>query len=190
MIFYYSRNEGVSTMKHVIFLLCLVLTVSISGSLLAQNPSWQEFTVESKNGIYIAQIFKSVTAGINESSFQLRVLERSSGKTLWSSRYNYDGSPGGVLSDNGAAFAYVDKWYWRDNTVATIYFKGQRIHEKRGRDFAVDEAKLLKAGSRLQWLQNTEKYRFTLVSGALALEINAIDGKQFLVNAESGGLIR
>jgi hypothetical protein len=177
-------------MKRFTFLLFLVLLVSLSCTAIAQSTSWQEFTVESKNGIYIAQIFKTVTAGMNESSFQLRVLERSSGKTLWTGRYNYDGSPGGVLADNGAAFAYVDKWYWRDNTVATIYFKGQRIYEKRGRDFAVDEAKLFKAGSRLQWLQSPEKYRFTFVNGALALEINTIDGKQFLVNAESGGLIK
>lgn len=153
-------------------------------------PSWQEFEIVSSNGQYVAETKVSARGGEGpwDWSFLLSVYRKNDdSKTLvWACPYKYLGYPGGVLSDDGSAFAYLSWWYYRLQPVAVVIRGGQTVYMP-GQSFGVDESKLKASVSSRRWLAEEETpYRFTKdEKGSQFLEVHAIDGQRFHVDLKT-----
>jgi hypothetical protein len=179
----------------VLWLISAVLFFSFVGNT-DEPPSWREFTINSENGICTAEIRVKDKKGLEKPwqwDYKITVykIEDESKAKLWSCDYDYGGYPGGRLSDDGSAFAYVDTWYSTEHPVVFVYHNGVRKTKFSGKDFRIDPSRLLKTVSHQLWL-NQDGFRYGFVSSEtrpLALEIHTIDGKKHLIDVETGKFI-
>ncbi len=181
-------------MKISIILLFLFFFPSLI--LADEPPSWAEFKVTSENGKYIAEVSK--TRGKLNYKLAVFAISGQTKKEIWSCDYDYDGYPGGNLSNDGSSFAYVNQWYYRDKPVVSIYHNGKRTRRFRGKDFGIEKSKIGKTTSHECWLDewpyikgqgNVPPWKFVVTEdSSLALEIMTIDSKRYLIEAKTGKL--
>jgi hypothetical protein len=96
----------------------VVLLASASVLLADEPPSWAEFDVASSNKKFVGKVTVKDKNGKKfpyEWSYSLSVYAKDEAKPLWSASYGYDGYPGGLLSDDGNTFAYVNFWALRQS---------------------------------------------------------------------------
>lgn len=162
-----------------------------------EPPSWREFEVKSSSGKFLAEIAASDKSGGDRPwqwKYSLSVFElnQNSKEKIWSCPYAYDGYPGGLLSENGAAFACINFWYYADYPVVLIYYRGEKTASLKGREFRVPETELLNTVSHQLWLRQ-EGLRSEFVeseSGTVVLEIFTIDGGKHSIDARTGELLK
>src|ERR1700722_726834 len=90
-------------------------------------PDWMPFKVASQNSEYVAEVRVSDKKGETHPwlwSYELTVTRAGGATPLWSAAYNFNGYPGGVLSNDGEYFAFAEYWYCEDCAAATFYHRG------------------------------------------------------------------
>lgn len=105
-------------------------------------------------------------------------------------KYDYSGYPGGLLSDDGTTFIYVEFWYYADTPLVDIYRQGKKINtfSLKGRSFNIPEAKLVQTVSHHLWLKeerNAYAY-FQDKTNRLLIKIHTIDGRTHLIDIMKG----
>jgi hypothetical protein len=149
-----------------------------------QPPSWKEFSVKSENSKFEASV--SVLGQGNKSKpwenrFRIQVrTTRSNGspRVIWERPYEYDGYGGGILSNDGAYFVYVDYWYRHTGSAVRIYshgascsFTGEQLHVK--------EDSLEKTVSHRLWLNGEPKF-VELRGKSVAVLVPTVQGKKHI----------
>jgi len=169
----------------VMLLFCVFLTFS-RFAFCDEPPSWKDFEVKSANGDFIAK----VAASPGTRNYRLSVYAAGDTGVMWSCGYDYDGYPGGLLSDDGIVFVSINTWYKDNAPVVTVYHNGRKTAALRGADFHVERSALKQTASHQLWLKGDgEAYRFSRDSGGrLMVEIVTIDGKKHAITAETGKL--
>lgn len=170
------------------------VTIMFSHSIFADEPpSWQEFEIKSTNGRYMAKVTsvdENKTLQPWECKYKLVVYEtrEERNKELWSCVYDYDGYSGGLLSDDGSTFAYINFWYYDTSPVVSIYQNGSKVATIKGKDFNIPDSKLINTVSHRLWLtENDVQYQFKDNEGKpLVLEIITIDGKKHIIDVKTG----
>lgn len=174
------------------YFLGIVFMIIVSTSALADEPpSWAEFEIYSSNRHYLAKV--TVVDGNEKSErsgwkYKLTVFETkgSINSEFWSCRYLYDGYSGGLLSDDGTTFVYVNFWYYEKSPIVTIYQRGDLKKEFTGEALNLDRSKLTKTVSHRIWWHPTKIHRFVRTTEVpLGLEINTIDSQQVIVDLKS-----
>lgn len=77
--------------------------------------------------------------------------EKSSGRLLWESLYEFDGYQGGKPSNDGRYFVYVRFWYYEDQPVVMVYQRSSTVRFS-GADLQVSPAGLQSTASHKLWL--------------------------------------
>jgi len=183
-------------LKRAVLVLLLLLAFSSLASA-DEPPSWVEFEVKSANGKFIAEI-KARSGQENkdyhEREYELSVYELAGAgrRKLWSATYRYDGYPGGMLSDDGAAFVYVNFWYYRDRPAVSIYRAGQSVKAIRGSEFEIDPSAIQETVSHKLWLSDEPRRVEFSSSGArsLILLILTRDKRLHQVDVATGQLLK
>ncbi len=151
-----------------------------------EPPSWQPFERCAANERFCAHVkrIECTSASPCEQRYVLRVID-GDGSAVWSSPYNYDGYPGGYLSNDGAYFVYVNFWYHPSDPVVSIYSrKGRR--SLPGSVFSIREKDLVRTVSHRVWLnQGREPVQFIDVE---RLSIATVDGRTHTIHLPTGGI--
>lgn len=167
----------------------LVLIIFFSFEVVADEPPcWCNFVIKSPNNKYYAQITLDKKESIQNSiknKWIITVYKVKIKDTIkhWETEYKYDGYVGGVLSNDGNVFAYVNFWYYNNQSVVSIYKKGKLAKQIKGYEFNIIENKMRKTVSHRLWL-NSEKehYGFIKDTSQVILFINTIDNKTHSIN--------
>lgn len=142
------------------FVSLLVVSICTICALGDKTPSWEEYSVKSTNGVYIADIRaedkrKSDKPWEWEYSVTIRSLTNRTGSVLWKSPYRHRGYSEGELTDDGEVFVYVEQWYLADYPVIQIYKRGTSLPmEFRGKDLPVEREKVRRPGTHYLWLDD------------------------------------
>lgn len=171
----------------------LMAAALINTAFAGEPPSWSEFEIKSGNGSHVAEIrAKEKPEGVEPSMWAYTItvsrLEGEEKTTLWSCDYDYNGKPGGLLSNDGKTFVYVEFFYKPETPAVTIYHDGLKTGALCGKDFEIDETLLKGSEPNRLWLfEESPRYRFVR-SGVLpiALEIKTIDGMAHLIDVTTG----
>lgn len=160
-------------------------------SLADTPPAWTDFQTQSANGRFTAEI----TMATSESGkYKLTVYNTGSDakQEIWSTDYQYDGYPGGTLTDDGSTFVYVNTWYSEDRPLVTIYGQGRIFPVQLwSRDFKLDPNAIEKTVSHQLWLADGLPYQIkNASSSSWELEINTRDGRKHIVDLTSGKVIQ
>jgi hypothetical protein len=147
-------------------------------------PSWAPFEICSQNGLHCARVEASdAAATIPAKRRHILQVRDASGRALWSTRYAYDGYPGGLLSDDGATFVYVNTWFAANEPVVSIYAATSTIRIP-GSAFAVRAA--VATASHFVWLDLAHPPRF---SSPGRLELRTLDGNAHVVDTGTGKIV-
>lgn len=161
-------------------------------------PPWTEFEVRSPNGHYLAEVrAKEAREGTPRWAWSYRLsvfdVRQDARQPRWSCDYKYDGYSGGVLSDDGSTFVYVNFWYEPDGPVVSIYRNGKKAGVVFGREFNIRNADLKSTISHQVWLNESGSPHVRFIQTgpqALALEITTIDHQTHLIDVESGKFVQ
>ena len=170
----------------VVVLLAIVLVATVGRSLADEPPSWQNFQLTSQNGWYVAKV--TAFEGMDDRDpwnkhYTLSVYQTDNeSEPMWSSRYLYDGYLGGMLSNNGSVFVYVNFWYHHDDPVIYVYNRGALYRKITGKDLGMVEATLSRSVSHTLWLSDEDSIFIYGPSGRVkAIEIPTVQGIRTVV---------
>lgn len=171
-------------------LLKLLIVMTATVAMADEPPCNCEFSISSDNDKYIAKVNEVNSANTESARWQLSVYKNSASdkSLLWTSKFNHNGYPQGILSDDGKVFATVNSWYYPDTAIVNIYRQGKVISELKGRDFAVNENKLVRTVSHYLWLNDKKWHTLESTDDSCTLTINAIDSKARKIDCISGEL--
>lgn len=181
------------TRAFFIFLLSLFFSRSYADS----PPCWCSFEEKSTNKKYIAVVNRPEKDSLVDpwnSIWTLSVYEAAGNKKrlLWKMKYDYTGYPGGLLSDDGQTFIYVEFWYYADTPLVDIYRQGKKINtfSLKGRSFNIPEEKLVQTVSHHLWLkeEGTAYSYFRDKTNRLLIKILTIDGRTHFIDIKKGRL--
>lgn len=177
--------------------LCLISMLLVTTVAMAKNDAVSpDFRIVSNNKQFAAEV-KAISQapgkGKKSPEYVLTILESIPGQTkvVWSGPFKHGGYADGILSDDGTVFVYVNPWYKASQTVVTIYYKGKKTAEIRGKDFKIPGSKLRKGVSPKFWLsQKGEYFHFISVNNvSLALELITVDGKAHVIQTQNGKML-
>jgi len=124
-----------------------------------EPPSFEPFEVRSVNGRFLAKVTAdpapaSTPPHLKKFSLAVYQLDPRAGsrRKLWRCDYAYSGYPGGLVSDDGRAFAYVDVWFSEDRPVIDFYWEGRRTASVTGRAIPFDRSRMTPTVSHQLWL--------------------------------------
>jgi hypothetical protein len=167
-------------MKH--YLVALAIAGLSCSAWADEPPGWGEFSVKSENAKFKALV--SVLGHKNKSQpwenrfrIQVRTAESNGpARAIWERPYDYDGYAGGILSNDGAYFMYVDFWY-RDTTPAVrIYSQGTSCF-LTGKQLGMKEDSLEKTVSHRLWLNGEPKF-VELRGQSVAVIVPTVQGQK------------
>jgi hypothetical protein len=179
-------------MQRVIFIFIFLL---FNSSTYADSPPcWCKFEEESANKKYVAIVDRPQKDSLidpSESIWTLTVYERTAhgNGQVWQTKYDYSGYPGGLISDDGQTFTYVEFWYYAKSPQVDIYRQGKKINTKRlkGLNFKISEDKLVETISHHRWLWDEgNAYGYKIRNNKLHLEIRTIDGRLHYIDIVNG----
>ena len=96
------------------YLIALIIAGVNCSACADEPPSWSEFSVKSANSRFTASVSKSDDGNKSHPGYRIQVQTAGDNgipNTIWAGPYQYDGYAGGILSDHGKYFVYVDYWY-------------------------------------------------------------------------------
>jgi hypothetical protein len=156
-----SRHSSWRTIQRCIFAFAIICA---SYNARADSPpGWNEFVVKSEN----TQAKASVSALEPKNSlrpwkqkYRIRVekiSDRGVPLKLWDAPYRYGGYAGGILSNDGEYFVYVDFWYQHEYPAVQIYHHGAYCHFT-GRQLELEPTRLETTVSHRLWLSSEPKF--------------------------------
>ncbi|WP_121357770.1 hypothetical protein [Flavisolibacter nicotianae] len=179
-------------MQRVLFILVFLLFYSATYA--DSPPCWCKFEEESANKKYVAIVDRPQKDSLIDpwkSVWTLTVYEKTAigNRRLWRIKYDYTGYPGGLLSDDGQTFVYVEFWYYASSPLVDIYRQGKKVNTSalKGLNFKVPKDKLVETVSHQLWLWDEgNAYSYTTNNKRLLLEIRTIDGRKHYIDISSG----
>jgi hypothetical protein len=179
-------------MQRVLFI--LVSLLFYSSTYADSPPCWCKFEEESANKKYVAVVDRPQKDSLIEpwkSVWTLTVYERTAkgNRQLWKIKYQYTGYPGGMISDDGKTFIYVEFWYYANSSLVDIYRQGDKVNTSRlkGVNFKIPKDKLVETVSHQLWLWDEgNAYAYKTYNNQLLLELRTIDGRTHYVNISNG----
>jgi hypothetical protein len=136
------------------------------------------FKVASRNSEYVAEVRVSDKKGEIHPwlwSYELTVTRAGNATPIWSAAYDFNGYSGGVLSNDGEYFAFVEYWYCDDCAAATFYHRGVTRHFT-GHELGMVPESLQRTVSHRLWLKS---YYFEEANGMpKALVIETVQGNK------------
>jgi hypothetical protein len=167
-------------MKHYFFAFTMAgLSCSVWAD---QPPGWKDFSVKSENSKFEASV--SALGHSNKSQpwknrFHLQIRTSESNgpmRTIWERPYDYDGYAGGILSNDGAYFVYVDFWYRHTDAAIRIYNqRGSCV--LTGKQLGMKEDSLEKTVSHRLWLNGEPKF-VRLRGKSIAVLVPTVQGEK------------
>ena len=162
-------------------------------------PCWCPFEEESANKKFIAIVSSTDRDSLVDpwnSTWTITVYQKSGKekRLLWQMKYDYTGYPGGLLSDDGQTFTYIEYWYYANSPQIDVYRKGKKVNTLAlvGKNFRIAEEKLVQTVSHQLWLKE-EGRAYMYYRGKdnrLLLKVYTIDGKTHFVDLHNGRLIK
>jgi hypothetical protein len=158
-----------------------------------EGPTWQEYGIKSANGKYSVSVINTEKESGGypwENIFRISVYDISEPKIeLWSCDFDYNGYPGGLLSDDASTFVYVDYWYYADSPAVFIYRNGSKVGSLAGGAFNILADKLISTASHQLWLKDDGRCLFKQEPGKpLLLELTTIDGVKHVIDTTTAKL--
>ena len=174
----------------------LFLLLFYSSSYADSAPCWCKSEEESDNKKYVAVVDRPQKDSLKnpwKSVWTLTVYERTAvgNRQLWKITYDYTGYPGGLISDDGQTFTYVEYCYYANSPLVDIYHQGKKVNTSglRGGSFKVPKDKLIETVSHKLWLwDEVNAYRYKSQNSLLLLEIRTIDGRMHYIDIAKGQL--
>jgi hypothetical protein len=165
-------------MKH--YLLALLFAGINVSALADQPPSWSGFSIQSANARFtasVAPLGAGKTSPPRERQFRIQV-QKTDGNglpvTIWEGPYHHDGYAGGLLSDDGEYFVYIDYWYRNTTAAVQIYHRGASCYFT-GKQLKMNEAGLRETVSHRLWLDGNAQFDAPGVS-AVAVLVPTVQG--------------
>jgi hypothetical protein len=179
-------------MQRILF--TLVFLLFYSSAYADSPPCWCKFEEESDNKKYVAIVNRPLKDSLVDpwkSVWTLTVYEKTAkgNRQLWKIKYDYTGYPGGLLSNDGQTFVYVEFWYYADSPLVDIYRKGKKVNTSglKGVNFKVPKDKLVETVSHHLWLWDEgNAYAYMINNKRLLLEIRTIDGRKHYIDISGG----
>lgn len=145
-------------------------------------PDWSEFTRQSDNGRFEAsvQAHGGGASADRDRSYRISVREAGAAKTqapLWQAVYRYDGYSGGLLSNDGQYFAYVDFWYRHETAAVQIYHGGAYCFFT-GEQLGMEPRSLAQTVSHQLWLDGSPRFAEAAGGAPAALLIPTVQGER------------
>lgn len=164
------------------YLSALAIVVLSCSAWADQPPSWSEFSVKSENAQFEASV--SVLGRKNKSQpwsnkfrIQVRAAQNNGpARMIWERPYDHDGYPGGILSNDGMYFVYVEFWYRHTRPAVRIYSKGASC-SFTGAQLGLTEDSLRKTVSHRLWL-NGEPEFVELQGRSVAVVVPTVQGQK------------
>lgn len=158
-----------------------VLTMLLLPSFADEPPAWYDFEVASLNGEFVAKVTSA--AGMDDRNpwnkhYIISVYQATDEtEPIWSTSYIYDGYSGGMLSDDGSVFVYVNFWYYHDDPVVYVYRSGDLTEEVTGKELGMVEATLSRSVSHTLWLKDeNSRFVYGTSRGPKGVEIPTLQG--------------
>lgn len=146
-------------------------------------PDWRtSFHVPSANLQYNAEVTPRKKGKAGEPwnwSYQVAVYSaKPHHKELWRSEYFHSGYSGGLLSDDGNYFVYLEFWYRSDSTLIAVYSKSEN-KSIMAKDLGILGLEFPKTVSHQLWLKNISDTRFLIENGhTVGIQVNTIHGQR------------
>jgi hypothetical protein len=145
-------------------------------------PGWPEFSVMSENARFRASIAladdkSDAPKWERKYRIEVQATDRNAPQaTGWSAPYRHDGYGGGILSNDGEYFVYVDFWYRHDSAAVKIYRRAAYC-SFRGQQLGIEPQGLRQTVSHRVWLSGSPS--FVDVAGrAVAVLIPTVQGER------------
>lgn len=156
-----------------------------------EPPSYCEASIFSKDSTFRADI-RHENADTNEKPWKwdwiLYVYQTKPETTyLWSSKLYYDGYSQGLLSDDGRLFAYVNYWYYPENSYQAIVYTQDSIYNYSSEYLQIEDSLCVETVSHLIWL---EEYYFSpnYLTDSTLLILRTIYDKLIQVEIKTGNI--
>lgn len=170
-------------MKIISLLILLFLSLTTSAD---EPPDWQAFLIHSDNKQWTAVVEPLGQDELpQKDKWQVSIFNQyflsfplPNQTAVWSTAFSPTGYPGGLLSDDGQVFAYVEYWYSTNKPVVTIYRKNCRV-EKLGSSFHFSSI-LPRTESHQLWLHTAKTNRLVKKENKWLLEIFTIDANYLI----------
>jgi hypothetical protein len=176
-----------------LFAVTSVLFTACCASKASPPPSWEEFEVVSSNGLCVARVTVADQKGKKDRwdwAYSLSVVKNTDAgeEPVWQCPYQYDGDPGGFLSDDGSTFVRVRSRYYSRIPLVTIYRRGRLARQFMAKDLPIDRGKFKDGPS---WLTvDASPAVFTLLrDGRSALRLRTRNDRDIFVDLESLSVI-
>jgi hypothetical protein len=148
---------GLDYFSTVIKRCAATLIASLSLAAMADAPpAYLPFERASENAQFVAKVEVADRRGKTsawEWKYSIKVFEVvTSAGPLWEADYYFDGYEGGMLSNDGCCFVYVNFWFFDKGPLVYIYKKGS-TKTYSAHDLQLSPADLKKTASHKLWLQ-------------------------------------
>ena len=178
---------------YFIFFLALLSSTAYADS----PPCWCKFEEESTNKKYIAIVDRPEKDSMIDpwkSVWTLSVYEKTEkgNRLMWKMNYDYTGYPGGLLSDDGKVFTYVEFWFYADIPLVDIYREGKKPNTSglKGENFNIPKEKLARTVSHQLWLwKEGDATSYIYKNNKLCLKLRSIDGRIHYIDISNGKFI-
>ncbi len=167
------------------YLLTISIIINYLSARADEPPYWGEFSTFSNDSMYRADItFRKqdslLKPGIRDWKIQVYKLKPDTIE-MWKTKFNHDGYGGGILTDDGLRYVYVNDWLTIDYKNQIILYSADTIFMYSGKDLGIDTYEYPHTESHQEWLK---KYYFDQDSSNLVL--NTLDLKQISINFITG----
>ncbi|WP_281615340.1 hypothetical protein [Flammeovirga sp. SubArs3] len=154
-----------------------------------EPPCWCEFSIKSNNGVYQADIEFEKSDSLKEPwerRWTIKVYDMKLDTSLiWSSKFFQDGYGGGVLSNDGQIYVYLNDWLdMKEPPNQVVIYTPQKTLRFSGKDLGLNPDNYSHTVSHKIWIDEYELIPNRL-SDSTNLRIKTDDLKEILINVKS-----
>ncbi|UII20533.1 hypothetical protein [Fulvivirga ligni] len=155
-----------------------------------EPPCWCEFSIKSDNGLYRADIEFDKADSLKEPwdrRWTINIFELKPDSNLnWSSEFYHDGYGGGILSNDGQVYVYINFWLDMEEppNQVVIYTK-KNIRKLSGKDLKLIADNYSHTVSHQIWIDEYELIP-NYLSDSTYLKIKTEDSKEIRIDLKSG----
>ncbi len=159
-------------------------------SLADEPPCWCEFSIKSDNGLFRADIEFDTADSLKEPwerKWTIKVYKIMPDNNLtWSSEYYHDGYGGGILSNDGQIYIYVNDWLNMEEPPNQVVIYTQNYTTRlSGKELKLNPDNYSNAVSHQIWMDEYELIP-NYLSDSTYLQIKTDDFKKIIINLKSG----
>lgn len=157
-----------------------------------EPPCWCEFSIKSENGLYRADIEFEKADSLKEPwerKWTIKVYETKSDTTIkWHSEFYQDGYGGGILSNDGQIYVYVNDWLDLEEPPNQVVIYTQDYTTRlSGKDLKLNPNNYSHTVSHQIWMDEYELIP-NYLSDSTFLKIKTEDFKEIRIDIQSGDI--